>query len=158
MNWQILALFLLLAIGFSTGSFAAPINVRQHDGVSPSKLVPTGANITGNWTNERGSKMQLKVLGGQAFEGSYFNAVGDTKLGTIVGKYLEATHGVLVTFEVSWTHSQPLSLTTWAGEMWFDDSGALILDCLWLLIRDESYGNGWSNTIVNKDKFNKDSS
>ena len=114
-------------------------------------------HISGNWTNQLGSNVEMQALNGQ-ISGAYKTKVGNaTVTHPLQGTYSEQKDGCLVAWTVAWTKlkdpSKPQSLCSWNGHLVPSQNQTKIVTT-WLLNSWEPQ-ELWKATTINKDTFTK---
>ena len=108
--------------------------------------------LSGDWFNELGSKMSLKV-DGQDITGEYQTAVGDAEgIYDLSGRTNE-TNSVLG-FSVAWqnAYGDSESATAWSGQYHSDED---VIVTTWLLTDQTNESDDWKSTLVGKDVFQR---
>ena len=115
-------------------------------------------HLTGDWYNELGSMMALKVEG-NLVTGTYHTAVGEA-----VGRYpiigAIDKHPIgqnqAVGLVVVWQNEQgnTHSVTTWSGQLQ-TIQGREVLKTTWLLTRETDPNLDWQSTLVGTDTFTR---
>jgi hypothetical protein len=114
-------------------------------------------DINGEWYNELGSKMIIKV-NGATITGKNHTAVGDADgVYELVGR-LSASDRPSRTlgFVVTWQNEKRKknSATTWCGEA-REVSGQQFITTTWLLTTETAPADDWKSTLVGKDLFTR---
>ncbi len=115
--------------------------------------------LDGEWFNELGSKMILKVKG-RNITGTYHTAVGDASgIYELVGR-TDTNAGATrnVGFVVSWENDKKGSsnaVTAWSGELQMDANGDQVIVTTWLLTEETDPIDNWKSTIIGKDVFRR---
>ena len=118
------------------------------------------SNLSGTWYNELGSKMVLKLDGGE-IRGTYETAVGQA-YGTyeLVGRAntQPSQGGQAVGFSVAWQneHVTSHSATSWSGQYQLGEDGEEQIYTLWLLAREVLPGDDWASVQVGQDVFRRE--
>jgi Avidin family len=113
-------------------------------------------NLEGDWYNELGSKMTIKINGSQ-ISGAYQTAVGEASgLYELVGSFdaspdsLNPSVGWVVTWNNASENSN--SVTSWCGKLQ-EINGKETITTMWLLSDDIDPIDNWKSTIIGKDVF-----
>jgi hypothetical protein len=116
-------------------------------------------DISGEWYNELGSRMNL-IVSGLSLTGSY-----ETKVGRGSGSY--KLYGMLVPgseppgeavgFVVGWLNDtgSSYSVTTWSGQSLIAAGGQQEIVTTWLLTTETTPGDSWKSTLVGRDIFGR---
>jgi hypothetical protein len=114
-------------------------------------------DVNGEWYNELGSKMVLRV-NGATITGKYQTKVGDADgLYDLVGRIsVPADDNRTIGFVVAWQNDkrQTDSLTAWSGEV-REVSGTQSITTTWLLTIETTPDNDWKSTLIGKDLFTR---
>ena len=116
-------------------------------------------NVAGTWYNQLGSKMTVKVDGGQ-IDGTYETAVGSSQ-----GKYvltgrtdidIVADASRNIGWVVMWEGEKGNldSLTSWSGQLQEID-GEEIITTFWLLTIGTKPEINWHSTLIGQDIFKR---
>lgn len=108
--------------------------------------------LSGDWFNELGSKMTLKVAG-REITGQYYTAVGDAEgIYDLSGRTNDGN--TILGFSVAWQNSygDSESATAWSGEYHSDED---VIVTTWLLTDQTKESDDWKSTLVGKDNFQR---
>jgi hypothetical protein len=115
-------------------------------------------DLNGDWYNELGSKMTLKIKG-QSVSGKYQTAVGDANgIYDLAGRIsVPADENRTLGFVVAWQNDKRAtdSSTSWSGEAREVNQEQSILTT-WLLTVETTPADDWKSTLVGKDVFKRD--
>jgi len=113
--------------------------------------------LDGEWFNELGSKMVLRV-DGPSISGTYHTAVGNASGEyALVGRAdTPRETSQSVGFVVSWQNEYQSadSLTAWSGQLQVIDGEEMIVTT-WLLTIETAPGEDWKSTMVGRDVFKR---
>ncbi len=108
--------------------------------------------LSGDWFNELGSKMSLKV-DGQDITGEYQTAVGNAEgIYDLSGRTNESNS--ILGFSVAWqnAYGDNESATAWSGQYHSDED---VIVTTWLLTDQTDDADDWKSTLVGKDVFQR---
>jgi hypothetical protein len=121
-------------------------------------------SLNGDWVNELGSNVTLKLADGFV-TGTYRTSVvsnpnrNELPPSTpLFGTYQETSDGILLTFNVQWKYNNKEnviqhSATTWIGKYYSSEPNKFCTT--WILLSDNEKFREWSNFHINKDVFNR---
>jgi len=114
-------------------------------------------DINGDWYNELGSKMAIRVHG-TTLMGKYQTAVGDADgVYELVGRVsVPDDNNRTLAFVVTWQNEKRKtdSVTAWSGEV-REFSGTQLITTTWLLTVETVPSDDWKSTLVGKDLFTR---
>ncbi|KFV71220.1 Avidin, partial [Dryobates pubescens] len=129
-------------------------------GINPESL-PLQCVLTGNWTNDLGSTMEIKAVNEEgSFNGTYNTSVSATSnkivLSPLQGyqnckkESSQPTFG----FTVNWNFSD--SITVFTGQCFVDKKGKEVLKTMWLLRSHvDNITDDWKATSVGTNIFTR---
>jgi hypothetical protein len=114
-------------------------------------------DLNGDWYNELGSKMALRVKG-SSIAGKYQTAVGDADgIYELVGRVsVPEDDARTLGFVVAWQNDKRItdSSTAWSGEA-REIAGEETILTTWLLTVETTPHDDWKSTLVGKDVFTR---
>jgi hypothetical protein len=114
-------------------------------------------DISGDWFNELGSKMVIRVHG-TTITGKYQTAVGDADgVYELVGRVsVPDDSNRTLAFVVTWQNEKRKtdSVTAWSGEA-RELGGTQLITTTWLLTIETVPADDWKSTLVGKDLFTR---
>lgn len=121
-------------------------------------LVPTpdaaAASFGGDWKNELGSTMHLKVSG-KHVTGDYTSTVSGGS-GTAHGSLIGYINGSIICFLVHWGAAP--AITAWAGHL-VKENGSYAIETLWQLPMKMQHPDNpdelWSSVFAGADRFTR---
>lgn len=125
-----------------------------------SSEIVEAITLSGEWKNELGSNMTIKLKDGY-ISGTYQTAVvSKGKIpdpSDIHGTYTLVKYGTLFTFNVNWKFEvddeYKYSITTWIGKFFYEDANKF--ETTWILLSDNPIDKKWNSYTVNKDFFTR---
>ena len=114
---------------------------------------------SGEWINERGSRIKLEADDDGSLRGTYHTEVGNAEgIYRLVGRHdTEGSEGGRsLTFCVCWENYElnSHSATAWAGQLQMDEDGDLITT-MWLLTRETDQSDDWESTKAGQDVYRR---
>jgi len=124
-----------------------------------------GEMLTGNWTNQLGSRIKIEASDG-FINGNYYAAVMTPESVRVLppptplyGTFQASDDGILLTFNVQWrfdeseTEEYTYSVCSWCGKFFYKKPYEF--HTTWLLVGNARLPDVWKNVLTNQDVFHR---